>query len=190
MGQTPVHDLPYPEADDQPDGPVQIKALAEATERELIVHDGQIAALSGVRVGYALNTTTYMNKTGEFILCPVTLPVKASRLYRVDAEWYGSSISVPSYLNCGTCWIKGTAPAVVGRTTIYDDRTPPPIAGWNMPVPSRSMPFSFPEDATVTVWIVTYCYKTAGAETYHIMPSAQGATRPDYCAIYDLGPKP
>lgn len=44
-GGTPIYHLPWPESGDPPDGPVQIRALAEATEAAIQPIDARVAAL-------------------------------------------------------------------------------------------------------------------------------------------------
>lgn len=51
MAATPVYALPYPTVSDAPDGPAQIRALAEATEAKLVLVDAAAAALLPGTVG-------------------------------------------------------------------------------------------------------------------------------------------
>lgn len=47
MGNTPVYDLPYPESTDPPNGPAQMRALAEATEKALRIFGPVVDIRSG-----------------------------------------------------------------------------------------------------------------------------------------------
>lgn len=57
-GTTPTYEFPYPTNSDAPDGPAQIKALAEKVETEIVRVDDDITGLSALR-GYGFSDSTF-----------------------------------------------------------------------------------------------------------------------------------
>lgn len=56
MGTTPTYGFPFPEPDDEPDGPEQIGALAEAADSSLAAHAEATADVHGIADMGALET--------------------------------------------------------------------------------------------------------------------------------------
>lgn len=64
MAQTPVYGFPFPVEGDQPDGPTQVRSLAEAVEAEVVRVDADLAPLGS---GFALGAVVPFAATGSFV---------------------------------------------------------------------------------------------------------------------------
>lgn len=120
MGTTALAGYPYPEGGEDPDGPLQIRPLAEAIERDLIItfpstaaRDAAITApvngqMARIRTAAGVQMTYYNGATRTWgLYWPGTVRAPAWVSATLGAGWtnYGTAFALTSYAKDAMGWV-------------------------------------------------------------------------------------
>lgn len=164
MGVTPVYGFPYPALTDAPDGPAQIRALAEAVEADLIVTDAAIAALQaethygeGGTYPNVTQNTSGTTTSGSFtatltggVTCSTTFVAPVSG--KVDV-FNSAQVENSVTTNLSLCTIEVRVGAVVGSGAI---------------ILAAAIPHALYSGATIRATVMTPITGLAFGSTYNV----------------------
>lgn len=108
MGTTPGYAWPYPELTDPPDGPAQIKALAQAIEATMTATRSGIPIVQTGSLSVAVNAATTSSTTVTFPRAFTAIPSAVANLNTgsgSSADWHPRMIGVSA--TAATLFLKG-----------------------------------------------------------------------------------
>lgn len=130
-GSTPTYGFPYPTSSDTPNGPTQIKALADSLESKFATNDSNINSLlaggqpKGTQVGYAefsANSASWNSATKVVTNVKTTFTAIAGAVYEVEADCTWQCANANNNTAFAFAWRLGGSGSVVNTDPIVGPR--------------------------------------------------------------------